>query len=247
MARAAREKGYAMVAAVATTAFFAYVAVQAIASARSAVTSARAEAVRARLSADADAGMALAAHGLGLADPAQRWRLIGERREVEFDGTRLLISVEDEGGKIPLNFIARPQLVQLFGQAGASAAEADALSDELLAERQADPRGLSALDQLAALKDMTPALYARIGPVVTVASPIETFDPRTASPLALSVMRSGLRESPGSQPLPAPTLTGRAFTIRIEATDGRGGGLFRTYVVEITGSRARPYVVRSLD
>lgn len=235
-----------MVAAVATTAFFAYVAFQAIASARSAVTSARAEAVRAGLSADADAGMALAAHGLGLEDPAQRWRLTGEQREVEFDGARLVIAVEDENGKVPLNFIARPQLVQLFSEGGASAAEAGALSDELLAERKADPRGLSALDQLAALQGMTPALYARIGPVVTVASPIDAFDPRTASPLALSVMRSSLRD-PGSEPLPAPSLTGRAFTIRVQATDGRGGAVWRTYVVEMTGARARPYLVRSLD
>jgi general secretion pathway protein K len=247
MAGAAREKGYAMIAAVATTAFFAYVAFQAVASARSALTSARAEAVRARLSADADAGMAFAAHGLGLEDPAQRWRLTGERREVEFDGAKLVITVEDESGKIPLNFIDGPQLVQLFSAAGASDAEAGALSDELLAERKADPRGLSALDQLAALKGMTPAIYARIGPVVTIASPIETFDPRTASPLALSVMRPGLRESPANEPLPAPSLTGRAFTIRVEATDGRGGGLWKTYVVEMTGSRTRPYLVRSLD
>lgn len=244
MTSAAREKGYAMIAAVATAALFAYVAVEAIASARSAIGGARAEAVRARLSADADAGMALAAHGLGLEDPAQRWRLTGDRRELAFDGARLVVTVEDESGKIPLNFIARPQLVQLFAAAGATAAEADALAGELLAERRADARGLSALDQLAALKGMTPALYARIGPVVTVASPIETFDPRTASPFALAVMQPGLR---ASQPLPPPTLAGRAFTIRVEATDRAGGALFRTYVVEMTGARARPYLVRSLD
>lgn len=266
-----------MIAAVATAAFFAYVAVAATESARSDLTSARAEAVRAGLSADADAGIALAVHGLGLSDPAQRWRLVGERREMEFDGVTLAITVEDEAGKVPLNFIFAPQIRRLFLFGGAEPAQADALTAELLDLRDGPNRPggagagegashvahgpLASLDELASLKGMTPALYARIAPAATVASPVMKFDARTAGPLAAAVMAPNSADTPAEieaqraqageravfDEIQAIPLAGRMLTVRIDAADGHGAQLHRTAVVELTGAPDRPYLVRSLD
>ena len=140
MTTPSRESGYAMIAAVATAAFFAYVAVAATESARSDLTSARAEAERARLSADADAGIALAVHGLGLSDPAQRWRLVGERREIAFDGVTLAITVEDEAGKVPLILLRRLDPAALPLRRRRAGAQADALTAELLDLRDGTDR-----------------------------------------------------------------------------------------------------------
>lgn len=277
MTQPSREMGYAMIAAVATAAFFAYVAVAATESARSDLTSARAEADRAKLSADADAGIALAVHGLGLSDPAQRWRLAGEHREIAFDGATMAISVEDEAGKVPLNFVFAPQIRRLFLFGGAEPAQADALSAELLDLRDgADRPGgsgrpedtqqaahgpLASLDELATLKGMTPALYARIAPVTTVTSPVMRFDLRTASSLAVAVMTPNLADTPALieaqraqageravfDDIQAIPLAGRMLTVRVDVADGHGAGMQRTAVVELTGAPARPYLVRSLD
>jgi general secretion pathway protein K len=259
MSPARREQGYATVAAVGAVAIFAYLALEVATSARSAVASADSELARARLSADADAGVAMAVHGLGLADPSQRWRLVGERREAEFNGAALTLSIEDEAGKLPLNFIGRPFIERLFTLAGAEPEAVQSMTEELLALRgggggQKGGHALSSLDQLAGLKDMTPAVYARIAPVVTVASPFPAYDPRTAPPLARAVMSEAQAPSTGGSTGPltpesekAPSLVGRILTIRVVAADARGSEIRRTAIVELTGVPQRPFVVRSLD
>jgi len=108
---------------------------------------------------------------------------------------------------------------------------------------------------------MTPALYARIAPAVTVYASTLAFDPSTASPLALAVMSPSNANSPGAieqareragettalGAAPPLSLTGRTVTVRVDAGDGHGGGLSRTAVVQFTGAPGRPYVMRGVE
>ena len=100
-----REEGYALIAAVVSIVIFALMALTIINVTRSSTIMASAEIDRARLSAAADAGVAIAVHGLMLKDPAQRWAIDGNIRRETFDGMTLEIIVEDERGKIALNLI----------------------------------------------------------------------------------------------------------------------------------------------
>jgi hypothetical protein len=108
---------------------------------------------------------------------------------------------------------------------------------------------------------MTPALYARIAPAITVHAMTLAFDPRTASPLVLAVMspdnanapraidqaRARAGQTPALAALPPATLAGRTITVRVDAEDARGGHLRRTAVVEFTGAAQRPYIMRGLE
>ena len=277
-----RERGYAMIAAVAAVAVFGYLALAAISGGRSAVVGTNAGLTRARLTADADAGVALTIHELGLSDPARRWSVTGPPRKVEFEGANLTISVEDENGKIPLNFVAADQLRRLFQLGGADPRTIDGLV-EALTDLRGDPRPpgsrpsagalpadprlaaergpLSSVDELELLPGMTPALYARIAPAVTVHATTLAFDPRTATPLALEVMspanagspamiersRAQAGETPALAGLPPIAVAGRTVTVRVDAEDGHGGRLRRTAIVEFTAAPSRPFLVRGLD
>ena len=276
-----RERGYAMIAALAAVAFFGYLALAAIAGGRSAVVAASAGLGRDRLTADADAGVAIAIDELGARDPARRWNSTGPPHEVDFQGARLTIAVEDENGKIPVNFMRADQLRRLFEQAGADPRQIDGLVEALL-DLRGDPKAggagapafaridqrfegqrgpLSSLDELALLPGMTPALYARIAPALTVQVNTLAFDPRTAAPLALAVMAPSYASSPaaidqsreraGAAPALAAKssieLAGRTVTVRVDAADGHGGRLSRTAVVDFTGAPDRPYVMRGLE
>ena len=208
-----------MIAAVAAVAFFGYLALAAIAGSRSAVIAATAGLTRARLTADADAGTALAIHALGLTDPSRRWSVTGPPRQVVFQGDRLTITIEDENGKVPINFVQAGRLHSLFELAGADPREIDGLVESLLDLRgdpnpsglagpagfpRIDPRieaergPLSSIDELELLPGMTPVLYAKVAPAVTAYASTLAFDPRTASPLALAVMSPGYANSPAA-------------------------------------------------
>jgi general secretion pathway protein K len=263
-----------MLAAVAAVAAFGYLSLAAIGGGRSAVVAAGAGQAQARLAADADAGVALALHNLGLLDPKRRWRISDRPHEVEFAGAQLTISLADENGKIPLNFVQSSELHRLFELGGADPSKIDTLVDAFMDLRgdqraggvrtagfpQVDARiaaqrgPLSSVEELQLLPDMTPAIYARIAPAVTVHAITLAFDPRNASPLALAVMSPSAAvppqagAAPGSTPADDPlALAGHMVSVRVDAVDGHGGALRRTAIVDFTGSRARPYVMRGLE
>ena len=254
-----RERGYAMLAAVGAVAFFGCLALEAVTTGRSAVASADAELTRAQLQADADAGVMMAIHGLGAADPAERWSLAGGEHVIAFNGAQLTILVEDEDGKIALNFATVNQVRRLFALAGADPVQAAQLTDAFILRRDgpapggpAVPHGpLSAIDELALLPGMTPALYARIAPVITVNAVTETFYPAAAPPLARAVMEPAgqgpAQAADQAAPAGPPSLAGHAVTIRVDVADGRGGAARRTEIVEFTGAPDTPYVIRSVD
>jgi general secretion pathway protein K len=263
-----------MLAAVAAVAVFGYLAMAAISGGRSAVVGADAGLARARLTADADAGVALAIHELGLADLKRRWRVSDPPHQIRFQGATLAISLEDENGKLPLNFLNSGELRRLFALGGADPGKVDALVAEFLDLRgdptlaraagappafpSLDPRvasqrgPLSSLEELALLPDMTPALYSRIAPAATVHAVSLAFDPAVAGPLAMAVMAPDYAGRPALAPGPpdaaaSQNLEGHTLTVHVDADDGRGGRLRRTAVVSITGAPAHPFVMRGVE
>jgi general secretion pathway protein K len=275
-----REDGYALVAAVAAMAAFAFIALEVMAAGRGAVIGASAEYDRARMEAAADAGVAMAVHGLAIDDRAQRWAIDGRARRTSFAGLNLSIAVEDEKGKIPLNHINEQQARVLFETMGLSGERLDQVTDSFNDWRDADderrshgaeeadyaPLGLHprngrfrSVDELVHVRGMDAALLARLRPTLSVISE-GGFRSRNASPLAIAVMtETGLdspeaidrqRELQGQRPALEITededLIRRPLTVRVTVTDGGRGRYERATVIELTGLRDRPFVVRQL-
>ncbi|HSZ51899.1 MAG TPA: hypothetical protein VK801_10040 [Caulobacteraceae bacterium] len=244
-----------MIAAVAVMGIVADAAIQALATGRAELAGATAELRRAQLDADAEAATAIAVHQLALSDPSSRWAADGRTRALGFGSDTVLVDPEDESGKLPLNFMTPPEILRLFQLAGADPGQAQGLTDALIRMRDgapgSDPRShgpLSALDELGLLADMTPDVFARVAPAVTLTPPNLSFDPSVASPLALQVMQpngqvGGSSAKPGGPPLPA-----KLVSLRIEARGPDGSDrLIRTVTVEFTSSPPRPVVIRMFD
>ncbi len=272
--RQARQAGYAVLAAMLAAACFALLASQVVSTSRSAVQGANAEVVRARLEAAADAGLAMALDGLFTDDPAARWDIDGRARRESFEGTELVITVEDERGKVPINLITPTQARALFEHAGAEPAVLDALVEAFLDARDPSrtvrspsgaaagtPReqGFATISDLAHLPGVTPAVFAALATSVTVSADDAAFDARTATPLALEVMGGAgtspaavierQRELAGERPAlsitPPINLVGRAMTIRVRAESNPDGRFDAASIVELTGRAERPYMVRA--
>ncbi|UAJ09063.1 type II secretion system protein GspK [Polymorphobacter megasporae] len=265
------ERGYAMVAAVAAMALFALLALDGIGMGRGAVAGASAAVEHARLVAAANAGTAIAVHGLGLVEAPRRWQPSSELHVVDFDGMTMSITVEDEMAKVPLNFVQAPRIKRLFELAGVPITQVDGLVAAFLRLRgdpivgsgvsrsTSVPAGLTAIDELTLLDGMTPAIYARLAPAVTVAGTTLAFDPQDAGPLARAVMSAGATTPQAIEQVVSsadrqPALTtgevrryGHSLAIRVEVGDGANGHFVQTTIVELTGVAGQPYLVRALS
>lgn len=248
-------------------------------------TSATAEAhVRARASADAalDAGIVRATTAIITPDPNARWPVDGSEEAFRFARYDIRIAVEDVRGGIDLNAADETVLRQLLIDAGLSGEDAAALTDKILDWRSATPlrrlhgatdadyapRGyrqrhgpFQSVDELKLVLGMTPAIFAKIAPALTVYSHQPGVDPGVATRQALLAMFAGnvaaadrtLAErqelesaSPGSLPAgvlnPAMPLSGRAFTIKAVLNAGPQH-FTRQATVEMTGDPRRPWLV----
>ena len=277
------EAGYAMVAAVAAIALLALMSLSLVNAGRGIAAGVAAEAERAHLIAAADAGVALAAQKLADPDRARRWSIDGRARNVRFAGTDLIVRIEDERGKIPLNQLSEEQVRAMFELFGAppevAATQADSLLDWIDDDDEAREAGaeapyyaplgrrprngpLHSLGELMLIRGMTAEVFNRLRASASVYSnERDGFDERYATPLALSVLSGGGRDSPavidrerelaGQRPAielaEAETLAGRPLTIRITALRPGGGRFTRATLIELTGRTAQPYVVRGID
>lgn len=188
---------------------FALMALTMINATRGTVIMASAEIDRARLSAAADAGFALALQGLLTRDAAQRWSIAGQPRRIAFDDMMLTITIEDERGKIAINLINKAQaeiMFQAFGLSGGPLEEAvdgfldwrdedftprlRGAEDDAYASQKIRPRNgpLKSIGELALIKGIGPALATRIAPYASVNFGINgDFDPRFSTPIAIRV------------------------------------------------------------
>ncbi|MGH9806378.1 MAG: general secretion pathway protein GspK, partial [Terriglobia bacterium] len=149
----------------------------------------------------------------------------GAVRNAVVDGADIGVAIQDENGRIDLNYASRNTLHDLFRAAGAEPALADALADRVIdwrspkttrsldgatAQDYADagygwrPRGapFQSVDELGLVMGMTPALLATVVPALTVYSHSFYFDMRVAPKLALLTI-PGMSETEASREIDA--------------------------------------------
>jgi general secretion pathway protein K len=247
---------------------------------------------QARARALADGGVFLAIpHML---DPLleTQWRPDGRERIVEYGGGTIRIVLQDEAGKIDLNAAPDELLAGLFAALGVGSEETarlvDAIADwkdvgdlhRLNGAKRDDYRraGLGwvprngpfeSVEELRLVFGMTPALYARASPLVTIYSQNARVNSAMASEQVLQALPGAKpaeiarfvqardraeadRAQTGPAPALLPPLTGleqflspissRVVTIRSEARTPGGGLFVREAVVDMTGKGDSPYV-----
>ena len=186
--------------------------------------------------------------------PERRWRTDGIAQNFAFDDTLIKVSIQDELGKIDLNQAEESTLIGLLQSAGLDANAAAGLADKILDWRTTTslkhlngakeleysasgslvrPRNgpFQSVDELLLVMGVTPALFKRIEPALTVYSGRHFIDPQVAprevllaqlnttpemveSALASrSIQQLNIDRSVGDN---MTSLRGRAFTIRTE-------------------------------
>ncbi len=234
---------------------------------------------RAQIEAALDAGVTRGVLGLLAPSRANRWPVDGTSEPFTFAGYAMQVRLQDEFGRIDLNAADESVLRQLLSDAGLSAEDAAALTDKILDWRSpgdlhrlhgatdADyaAAGFSyqqrhgpfqSVEELKLVLGMTPALFAKIAPTLTVYNRRPTIDPAVAPREALLAYYGGNRETvermmaarqanEASSPAildPSLSPSGRAFTITVALQSGMQHFERRT-VVELTGDDRRPYLV----
>lgn len=276
MRRRRRQRGFALVTVLWAAMILAAVAASIIATAH---TEARLEHTRygaAQLGAIAEGAIDIAI--LHMLDPslAAEPPADGLPFALSFGGRRVAMRVEDEAGKIDLNLAQGELLRRLFVAVGVEPLAAQAFVDKVLDWREAGSgrrlNGAKAEDYRAAgfaygprqapfesvaelrlVMGMTPALFARVAPSLTVYSQSSWVDPAFAPPDVLAAL-AAMGAAPASQILArraagqgAPVMTGHAFTIAAQADAAGGLRVRREAVVRLTGAPKLPLVVYRRD
>jgi general secretion pathway protein K len=210
--------------------------------------------------------------------PERRWRADGIPHAFEFGGTMMKVSIQDELGKIDLNQAEASTFIALFQSAGLDLNSATSLADKILDWRTATPfkhlngakeqeyratgsafrprnGPFQSVDELRLVIDMTPALFRRLEPALTVYSGRQFIDPQVAPREALSALPNTTPDqiesalaARGNQQLPtdqsagdvAMSLRGRAFTIRTELERSNRTIVYEA-AVRLTDNPVQPY------
>jgi general secretion pathway protein K len=157
----------------------------------------------------AEAGVMRAIYALQAQNINERWVADGRVYPMLFDQAKVGVSITAESGKVDLNSASPDVLTRLFQNAGVDAVHASQLaqavmdwrsfpiSPQQVAQRNAayaaagrdyGPRNgpFASVEELQMLLGMTPELYAKIAPYVTIWSGRASPDPNTAPLLALA-------------------------------------------------------------
>lgn len=281
-------RGIALISVLWIAGLLAIMAASFVSASRTEARFARNQQENAKAEALADAGVQRAALGLLEIDPQRAWRPDGRVYRFALGEGDIQVSIRDEDGKIDLNEASIELLAGLF-----AALDLDPETAQTMAERigdfrdpNSDPEPLGAEDpaylaaglqdgaadrplvsdaELVRLLGMTPELYERVRPHVTVHAGSDGVDPTRATRIVLEalpgitpeVVERLLEVEPGEDPLEAIAdeelleqidlywLPSReaVFTIRAVGRT-QGGGLFiREAVIELDGSPERPFLV----
>ncbi|MFA6229152.1 MAG: type II secretion system protein GspK [Rhodanobacter sp.] len=159
----------------------------------------------------AEAGLMLALYKLQDPQPRNRWVGDGQVHTFHYDDATVKVSAVNEGGKVDLNAATPEVLLGLFKAAGMDGLQAQALASSVVDWRSAaDPASgtagansayraagrdygprhgpFASIEELRMVLGMTPAIYQKVAPVVTVWSGNQTPDPNDAPPLALAAI-----------------------------------------------------------
>jgi general secretion pathway protein K len=220
----------------------------------------------------ADAGIQRAILALLDKRAASRWRTDNVAQDFSFDGVTVIVAIADEFGKIDINRASRDQLSILFKSEGDSTDDAVKLAQRVVDWRtpanlggavQATDTGpayrsrsgpFQSVDELGLVPGMTPQLFARVEPALTVYSHRPDFDLATA-PKEVLLTIPGMDEQRAEEMIAArnggvprstavsdfaPSLAGRAFSIKADVQEGRIRAR-RFAVIEFTGDPTRPF------
>ena len=251
--------------------------------ARNLVENAKAEAL-------ADAAVHRAIVGLLDGDPDARWAADGTLYEFAMDDGTAWITIHDETGKIDLNAGSQNLIATLLDAADVPLAEADGLTDAIIDYRDSDDqrrpsgaedddyrdaglpwgakdRPFEAVEELRRVLGMTPELYDRISPYLTVytgqrgvnaaafrAGALAADDNDAASDEADA--NADQDAAPEAAPVDMELLAGvtggrrsrralRIYSVRAEATVDSGALFVREAVVRLTGRAERPWLVHA--
>ncbi len=198
---------------------------------------------------------------------AQQPRVDGTPFALTFDDVPVRVWIQDESGRINLNFAPKDQLQALFVYAGLERNDAGTLADRIVTLRT--PIGavgavatFRAADELLAIPGVTRALFARIEPLITVFGQSGGINQRVAP-------RAVLRALPGMDDDAIATLlkqrdethaaamadtqntagsplaiANSAFLITVE-THVAATRVVRTAVVRFTGDVTKPYLIEA--
>lgn len=163
--------------------------------------------VAARLA--AESGVELAVARLSSQEPARQWQVDGRAYEFAFDGWHVRVRIQDEAGKVDLNAVTPDVMTRLLEQLGEDPASAVQLTaaindwhddDDLLSagggaeDPQYSAEGLpygakdrpfELISELRMVLGMTPALYLKLEPYVTVYTGRTSPEPASAPALIL--------------------------------------------------------------
>ncbi|HEX8778495.1 MAG TPA: type II secretion system protein GspK [Rhodanobacter sp.] len=224
----------------------------------------------------AEAGVMRAVYAVQDPVAVRRWVGDGRTYPFRFDDAAVSVTVTDEGGKVDLNAASPEVLKGLFHAGGLDQAAAARLAANVVAWRSFPRIGggervraeyaaagrdygpregpFASLQELQLVLGMTPALYSRIEPAITIWSGLAVPDPNTAPPLALAAIPGldpqqlqavkATRERNSREAAP-PVGGGITHSIRAEAVlaDGTRAVIRATVRFRAGGAAARPYTV----
>jgi general secretion pathway protein K len=206
--------------------------------------------------------------------PERRWRVDGVPLAFTFAGTTVTVAIQDELGRVDINQADVPLVTAALRAGGLSAQAAGEIADKILDWRDAGtakrlhgakapeyaaaglaygPRKgpFQSLDELKLVLGVTPEIFRRVEPLMTVYSGRPMIDPQVAPEKLLAAI-SGANVSASNDPgtssnsranrpgiiSPSTSLDGRAFSIRV--TLGKADAS-REAVVRLTTSLSKPY------
>lgn len=208
------------------------------------------------------------------------WRTDGTPRTVHVGTSDVAVAVQDEGGKVDLNGAPRPLLDELMRHLGETDSPLPAViqdwrdADDFVTPGGAEDRDYAragypygakdapfdSVDELLQVMGVTPHLFVRLAPLVTVYSNSRGIDASVAPRdvlLALAGMdpatvdlilnererAAGTGTAPSSATprfsMPSPR---NVFTVTATARSGDGGVFVREAVVHLPRASQRPYV-----
>lgn len=220
----------------------------------------------------ARAGVEYALDRVADPDPASRWQPDGREYDWRFGDADVRVRIVDESGKVDLNRSDASLLAALLRGAGAEPGQAEALAAAILDWRDADgltqPAGgaedpdyaaaglpygakdapFESVAEVEQVLNMTPALYARLAPLLTVygsGSPMREFAPlEVLSAMGLDPEQERSRREAA---LPGGLMAGSGtYSIESRATLGSGRNAVLRAVVRsggqgVAGSTASAY------
>jgi general secretion pathway protein K len=272
---AGRDRGIAIVAALWASAILAVIVVSVLQLVRADARLGRGREDMAQLGAITDAAVNITV--LAMLNPeAAQWPANGTPVTVPFAGHDVQVSVQDEAGKIDLNTAGEPILGPLLISGGLDTEAARRLAENIVGWRESEtsywPSGGSSdvsaaghspryalfqsVEELQLVTGMTPDLYRRIAPLVTVYSQTPWIDPAFSSAAVLTVLsavdanaEAALRqleeERLGVRPPAASpgVVLGHAYTITAELHGPAATRVVRTAIVRVTGQPRAPLLI----